>query len=247
VAALLTDPSSWLVFLTLVLLELILGIDNVIFLSILVARLPRERQGLARVFGLALATVTRIALLLSIVWLTGLTRPLLQIGRFGFSGRDLILMAGGVFLLLKSGAEIRRSLREAGSAAPRKVYSSLLLIVLQIALLDVVFSLDSVFTAVGLARPDQVPLMIAAIVTAIVAMMFISASVNTFIERHPTLKMLALAFLILVGGELVASGFEVEMPHEYLYVALGFAGMVEALNFQLRRRLARRETELRDG
>jgi predicted tellurium resistance membrane protein TerC len=231
----LTDPGSWFAFLTLAALEVILGIDNVLMLSIVVARLPPERQGLARALGLGLATATRIALLLSVVALTRLTAPWFMVGRHGVSGRDLVLLAGGLFLVGKSVAEIRRTLLDARAGPAPKVHGRLFLIVLQIALLDVVFSVDSVFTAVGVARPDQLPLMIAAILTAIVAMLFVSAAVGRFLEKRPRLKILALAFLVLVGASLVASAFHVELPREVLYVALAFGAAVEAVNLRLRR------------
>jgi predicted tellurium resistance membrane protein TerC len=236
----LKDPSSWLAFFTLAALEVVLGIDNVILLTILVARLPVRRQAVARVVGLGFAMLTRIALLLSIVWLTQLTAPWLRFGSWALSGRDAILLMGGLFLLGMSVSEIRATLAEPRTERPRRVFAHLALIVVQIALLDVVFSLDSVFTAVGLARPDQLPLMIAAIVTAVVAMMFISASIGSFIERNPTLKVLALAFLFLVGAVLIAEAFHVEVPRGYLYVVLVCATTVEALNIRRRRRRAAR-------
>jgi predicted tellurium resistance membrane protein TerC len=231
----LTDPGSWFAFLTLTALEVILGIDNVLMLSIVVARLPPERQGLARGLGLGLATATRIALLLSVVALTRLTTPWFSVGLHGVSGRDLVLLAGGLFLMGKSVAEIRRTLLDARAGPAPRAQARLFFIVLQIAALDVVFSIDSVFTAVGVARPDQLPLMIAAILTAIVAMMFVSAGVGRFLERRPRLKILALSFLVLVGASLIAAAFQFELPREDLYVALAFGAAVEALNFRLRR------------
>jgi predicted tellurium resistance membrane protein TerC len=242
----LTDPGAWLAFLTLAGLEIVLGIDNVILLTVLVGQLPLARQRAGRVIGLGLAMLTRIALLFSIIALTRLTRPWLRLGRIDFSGRDVILLAGGIFLVVKGSLEIRRALALVKSEAAPRATSNLWLVVVQIAVLDIVFSLDSVFTAVGLARPDQLPIMVAAIVAAIVVMMFVSASIGVYLERHPTLKMLALAFLVLVGGVLLAAGLHIEVPHAYLYVALGFAGIVEALNLELRRRLARRQGEPRD-
>src|SRR5688572_8901994 len=199
---LLTDPQAWITFVTLSALEIVLGIDNIIFISILVSRLPPERRETARITGLALAMLTRIALLFSIVWLTRLTRPLFQLPVFdqGVSGRDIILFLGGLFLLAKSVTEIHGTLEGEGDERHTRVFASFTAIVVQIAIIDIVFSLDSVFTAVGLATPDQLPIMVGAIVLAIGVMMWVSGSVSAFIERHPTIKILALAFLILEIG-----------------------------------------------
>jgi predicted tellurium resistance membrane protein TerC len=238
--ALIADPRSWVAFLTLSLLEIVLGIDNIIFIAILVTRLPPERQRAARITGLALAMLTRIALLLSIVWLTRLVQPWLRLGGESFSARDVVLLAGGLFLLGKSVLEIhhalegpapdRRRLRLRGSLAP---------VILQIAALDIVFSLDSVFTAVGLVR--EVPVMVAAIVVAIVVMMGVSGSIGAFIARHPTIKMLALAFLLLIGLALIGEGLHFEIPKGYLYFAMAFSVGVELINMRVRRRLEGRE------
>jgi predicted tellurium resistance membrane protein TerC len=234
---LLADPQTWLAFVTLSLLEIILGLDNIIFISILVARLPPQRQEMARISGLGLAMLTRVALLFSIVWLTRLVKPLFHVGEQGVSGRDLILLGGGLFLLAKSVLEIHHSLE--GAARPseraRRVYASFATIVLQIGAIDVVFSLDSVFTAVGLAK--DLSIMIAAIVASMVVMMWVSRSVGAFIERYPTIKMLALAFLILIGVALVAEGAHFELPKGYIYFAMGFATAVELVNIRLRRKL----------
>jgi predicted tellurium resistance membrane protein TerC len=234
---LLADPETWLAFVTLSLLEIILGFDNIIFISILVGRLPANRQETARVTGLALAMLTRIALLFSIVWLTRLTKPLFHFGEQGVSGRDLILLGGGLFLLAKSVIEIHHTLEGASqqSARPHRIYASFTMIVLQIGLIDIVFSLDSVFTAVGLAK--DLPIMIAAIVASIIVMMWVSRSVGAFIERYPTIKMLALAFLILIGVALVAEGAHFELPKGYIYFAMAFAIVVELVNIRLRRKL----------
>jgi predicted tellurium resistance membrane protein TerC len=232
--ALLSDPQSWLAFLTLSLLEIVLGLDNIIFISILVSRLPPERQGVARITGLALAMLTRVALLFSIVWLTRLVQPLFHIADEGFSGRDLILLAGGLFLLGKSVLEIHGTLEGARAAeATRRVFANFLAIVLQIAILDIVFSLDSVFTAVGLAK--DLPIMVAAIVVAILVMMWVSGSISVFIEHHPTIKVLALAFLILIGVALVGEGLHFEIPKGYLYFAMAFSVGVEIVNIRLRK------------
>ena len=238
-AGLLSDPSAWLSFLTLAILEVVLGIDNVIFLSILVARLPAQQQRAARVGGLALAMLTRIGLLYSITWLITLTAPLfVALGR-AVSGRDLILGAGGLFLLWKSVAEIHASIEGPAAVAPRTVArGGLLPVVLQIALVDVVFSIDSVFTAVGLAQ--HVEIMVAAIVLAVVVMMFVAGTIGAFIERHPTIKVLALAFLILIGVALIADALEFHIPRGYLYFAMAFAFAVELTNIRARRGTTRR-------
>jgi predicted tellurium resistance membrane protein TerC len=229
----LSDPQIWLSFITLSALEIVLGIDNIIFIAILVSRLPPERQESARITGLALAMLTRIALLFSIVWLTRLTQPWFHIGDHGVSGRDIILFLGGLFLLAKSVTEIHHSLEGASESDRKtKVYSSFLLIVTQIAIIDIVFSLDSVFTAVGLA--DHVWIMVAAIVVAIGVMMVLSGSIAAFIERHPTIKMLALSFLILVGVALIAESWHFEIPKGYLYFAMAFSVGVEMINLRLR-------------
>jgi predicted tellurium resistance membrane protein TerC len=236
------DPSAWITLVTLTALEIVLGIDNIIFISILVSRLPRERQEVARITGLALAMFTRIALLFSIVWLTRLTKPMFFVGDFGVSGRDLILFFGGLFLLVKSVLEIHETLEGAADERRATVLASFALIVVQIAIIDIVFSLDSVFTAVGLAEPDQLPIMVIAIVIAIGVMMWVSASISEFIDRHPTVKVLALAFLILVGMALIAESGHFEIPKGYLYFAMAFSVGVEIVNIRLRRLLdARRE------
>jgi predicted tellurium resistance membrane protein TerC len=238
----LSDPHAWIAFLTLSALEIVLGIDNIIFISILVSRLPPERRNSARITGLALAMLTRVALLFSIVWLTRLTKPLFTLPMFeqGFSGRDIILFLGGLFLLAKSVTEIHETLEGAENERRTRVFASFMVIVVQIAIIDIVFSLDSVFTAVGLARPDQLPIMVAAIVLAILVMMWVSGSISAFIDRHPTIKILALAFLILVGVVLVADAFHVDVPKGYLYFAMAFSVGVEMVNIRLRRLLEER-------
>ena len=233
---LLTDPAAWLSFVTLAVLEIVLGIDNIIFLSILSSRLPKAQQPRARVLGLGFAMLTRIALLFSITWLIGLTAPLFSIGFLEqeISGRDLILLAGGLFLLAKSVSEIHGSLE--GVEQTRKVdaKASFMLVIVQIGILDIVFSLDSVFTAVGLAQ--HVEIMVAAIVLAVLVMMFLAGPINEFIDRHPTIKILALAFLILVGVALVADAFDVHIPKGYLYFAMAFSVGVEMVNIRMRRK-----------
>ena len=243
----LSDPSAWVALLTLSALEIVLGIDNIIFISILVSRLPKDRQDTARITGLALAMLTRVALLFSIVWLTRLVKPWFFVGGFGVSGRDLILFFGGLFLLAKSTLEIHHTLEGAAELARRRAFASYVLIVVQIAVIDIVFSLDSVFTAVGLATPEQVPVMVAAIVIAVLVMMWLSGPISDFVERHPTVKILALAFLILVGMALVAEGADFHIPKGYLYFAMAFSVIVEMLNIRLRRLLdARRQSRSHD-
>lgn len=231
------DPQAWLAFITLALLEIVLGIDNLIFIAILVGRLPEARRDFGRIAGLALAMLTRIALLFSIVWLTRLVRPWFHVADVAVTGRDVILFAGGLFLLVKSVLEIHQTLEGAGRGPrkPRVVHSSMWLTVIQIAVIDIVFSLDSVFTAVGLAK--DLPIMVAAIVAAILVMMWVSRAVAAFIERHPTIKLLALSFLILIGAALVAEAVHLEIPKGYLYFAMAFSVCVELVNMRVRRRI----------
>ena len=244
---LLTDPQAWITFITLSALEIVLGIDNIIFISILVSRLPPERRERARVVGLALAMLTRIAMLFSIVWLTRLTKPLFAILGQEFSGRDIILSLGGLFLLAKSVTEIHGTLEGTEEERKTRVYASFTAIVVQIAIIDIVFSLDSVFTAVGLATGDQLPIMVAAIVLAILVMILVARSISAFIERHPTIKILALAFLILVGVVLVADSFHFDVPKGYLYFAMAFSVGVEMVNIRLRRLMDARRKQSDEG
>jgi predicted tellurium resistance membrane protein TerC len=239
---LLTDPNAWLAFLTLAVLEIVLGIDNIIFLSILVGGLPAEQRGSARIFGLALAMLTRIALLFSIVWLTGLTAPWLHIAGLELSGRDLVLAGGGLFLLAKSVSEIHGTLEGAAAHGPGKAAAGYVSVVVQIALIDIVFSLDSVFTAVGMA--NQIPVMVAAIVVAVLVMMWLSGPIAAFVDRHPTVKMLALSFLILVGVALIGESIKVHVPKTMLYFAMAFSVVVEMINISLRKRLDQRRARL---
>ena len=238
---LLADPQVWLAFITLALLEIVLGIDNLIFIAILVGRLPPARQEAARITGLTLAMATRIALLYSIVWLTRLTTPWFYVGSQAVTGRDLILFMGGLFLLMKSVLEIHKAMEGAGRSPGQtaRVYSGLVMTVIQIAIIDIVFSLDSVFTAVGLA--NDLPIMIAAIIVAILVMMWVSRAVGAFIERHPTIKVLALSFLILIGLALIAEAVHFEIPKGYLYFAMAFSVAVEMINIRLRRLLDSRK------
>jgi predicted tellurium resistance membrane protein TerC len=238
---LLTDPTAWMALVTLSVLEIVLGIDNIIFISVLVGRLPPEQRKKARNFGLIAAMATRLALLFSIVWLIGLTRPWFNIFNNDISGRDLVLILGGLFLLAKSVLEVHHTLEGAESEHKGRTFSSFAMIVAQIAVIDIVFSLDSVFTAVGLARPDQVPIMATAIIISILVMMLLAGPISDFVEQHPTVKILALAFLILVGFALVADGWGTHIPKGYLYTAMAFSVGVEMINLRLRKLLDRRK------
>ncbi len=237
----LSEPATWAAFATLSILETVLGVDNVIFLAILVGRLPPEQQRRGRVVGLGLAMLTRLALLFSIVWLTRLTQPWFTVLGQQISGRDLVLAAGGLFLLAKSVLEIHSTLEGAAAERRARAVVSFVAIVVQIALIDIVFSLDSVFTAVGLARPDQVPIMAAAIVMSILVMMWLSGPISAFIDTHPTVKVLALAFLILVGVALIGEGMDFHIPKGYLYFAMAFSVLVEMVNIRLRKLLDARD------
>jgi len=231
---LLADPQVWLSFLTLTVLEIVLGIDNVIFLSILVDRLPKRQRRSARILGLGFAMLTRIALLFSITWLATLRAPLFSLLGNELTGRELILFAGGLFLVVKSVHDIR-GMFGAKVRRPRVgLMNSFWLIIVQIGILDIVFSLDSVFTAIGLAR--QIEVMVAAIVVSVFFMMAVSSTVNRFINRFPTIKVLAMAFLVLVGASLMAESLELDIPKGYLYFALVFSAAVEWINLRLRRR-----------
>jgi predicted tellurium resistance membrane protein TerC len=241
--ALLSDPAAWMALVTLSALEIVLGIDNIIFISILVGRLPEEKRERARIIGLALAMFTRIALLFSIVWLTRLTAPWFTIAGNAFSGRDVVLILGGLFLLVKSVMEIHHTLEGAADNRNTRLFASFVVIVVQIAIIDIVFSLDSVFTAVGLASPDQVPIMVAAIVIAIIVMMVVSGVISAFVDEHPTVKVLALAFLILVGVALIADGSGTHIPKAYLYFAMAFSVGVEMVNLRLRKLLDSRRDQ----
>ncbi len=240
---LLTDPAVWLSFVTLTVLEIVLGIDNIIFLSILVSRLPEAQQPRARVLGLGFAMATRIALLFSITWLIGLTATLFTVFGNDISGRDLILFLGGLFLLAKSVSEIHNSLEGAEQQRQVSVGSSFMLVILQIGILDIVFSLDSVFTAIGLAQ--HIEIMVAAIVIAVLVMMWSARPINEFIDKHPTIKVLALAFLLLVGVALIADAFDVHIPKGYLYFAMAFSVGVEMINIRVRARFGAKPVELR--
>ncbi|HEU4626925.1 MAG TPA: TerC family protein [Steroidobacteraceae bacterium] len=236
---LLTDPQAWIAFLTLSALEIVLGIDNIIFISILVGRLPAEQRTSARISGLAFAMLTRVLLLFSIVWLTRLTNPWFVVFEQGVSGRDLILFIGGLFLLVKSTLEIHHTLEGAAEQHRAPVFSSFFMTVAQIGVIDIVFSLDSVFTAVGLA--NDLPVMVAAVIVAILVMMVVSGAIADFVDRHPTIKILALSFLILIGVALIGEGAHFHIPKGYLYFAMAFSVSVEMINIRLRRLLDRKE------
>ena len=231
----LADPQAWIALVTLTALEVVLGVDNIIFISILVGRLPEEQRQRARMLGLAFAMVTRIALLLSLAWMMTLVEPLFSILGGDVSGRDLILIGGGLFLLWKSVHEIHNSLEgEAGEQGAAAVRASFATVIAQIAVIDIIFSLDSVITAVGMV--DQVPIMVLAIVIAVLVMMFSARPIGEFVDRHPTVKMLALSFLILVGVALVAEGGGYHIPKGYIYFAMAFSVAVEMLNIRVRSR-----------
>ena len=232
-----SDPQIWIALLTLSAIEIVLGIDNIVFISILAERLPAGQRERARVLGLAVAMVTRILLLLSLTWVMRLTAPLFALLGQEISGRDLILLGGGVFLLAKSTLEIHENLEHPGGhRSAGKAAASFLGVIVQIGLLDLVFSLDSVITAIGLAQ--HVPVMVAAIVLAVLVMMLASRAVSGFIEKHPTVKVLALSFLLLIGVALVAEAFDLHLPKGYIYFAMAFSLFVEMLNLRMR---ARRE------
>jgi predicted tellurium resistance membrane protein TerC len=230
----LADPQVWIAFVTLTVLELVLGIDNVIFISILSGKLPAAQQPRARLIGLSLALIMRVLLLLSLSWIIGLTAPLFGVFGHEFSGRDLVLLIGGLFLIAKSTHEIHGSLEGDEGSGSRKTYPGFASVIIQIMLLDIVFSLDSVITAVGMV--NNLWIMISAVVVSIIAMMLFAGSIGAFVQRHPTIKMLALAFLLLIGVTLVAESFEQHIPKGYIYFAMAFSVFVEMLNVRLRKK-----------
>jgi predicted tellurium resistance membrane protein TerC len=230
-----TDPTIWASLITLMALEIVLGIDNLVFISILAGRLPEEQQSKARKVGLALALITRLALLATLAWIVSLTAPFVHIGGFGLSWRDVILIVGGLFLLYKATVEIHGEVEgEADEKGPGKTAATFGAVVTQIAIIDIVFSLDSVITAVGMA--DQLWVMVVAVIAAVIVMLIASDPLAAFIQAHPTIKMLALAFLILIGVMLIADGMHFHIPKGYVYFALGFSVAVEGLNHWVRRR-----------
>ncbi len=230
------DPQAWIALGTLTALEIVLGIDNIIFISILVSRLPEHQRQRGRLIGLAMAMGMRILLLLSLTWIMRLSRPLFTIFAHPFSGRDLILVGGGLFLLVKSTFEIHNSLEGESHGAAKPAAASFAKVIFQITLLDIVFSLDSVITAVGLAR--HLPVMVLAIVIAVAVMMFSAKPIGDFVDSHPTIKILALSFLLLVGFTLVVDGMGLHIPKGYIYFAMAFSCFVEFLNLRMRRRQA---------
>jgi predicted tellurium resistance membrane protein TerC len=225
----LTDPQIWASFIALSAMEIVLGIDNVVFISLLVSRLPPERRRLARQIGLSLALVFRVIMLGGIAWIIHLTTPIFSVAGFAFSWRDLILIAGGLFLLVKGTREMHQDIEgEEAEGGANAVADTMTSAILQIAIIDLVFSVDSIITAVGMA--DHVEVMIAAVAVAILVMYFASDPVARFIERHPTTKMLALAFLLLIGAALIADGMHFHIPRGYIYFAMAFAAAVEVVN-----------------
>jgi predicted tellurium resistance membrane protein TerC len=228
-----TDPQAWVGLATLTVLEIVLGIDNVIFISILAGKLPREQQGRARSIGLLLAMLMRIALLFSLSWIIRLTAPLFTVLGQEISGRDLVLLIGGLFLLAKSTHEIHERLEGEEGETSARVAPSLGSVLIQIMLLDIVFSLDSVITAVGMV--DQLAVMVTAVIVAVGFMMLFAGSISEFVDRHPTVKMLALSFLILIGVSLIAESFGQHIPKGYIYFAMAFSVLVEMLNLRARK------------
>ena len=228
----LTSPEAWIALGTLTALEIVLGIDNVIFISILVSRLPASKRNFSRNMGLILAMVTRLLLLISIVWVVSLTAPWFSIFSQEISGRDIILIAGGLFLLTKATHEIHGSLEGDVEKTPKLISASVAAVLVQIAVLDIVFSLDSVITAVGLAR--DISIMAIAIIIAVGVMLFAAKPISSFVDVHPTIKILALSFLLLVGVTLIAEGFDVHVPKGYIYFAMAFSVGVEMLNLRMR-------------
>jgi predicted tellurium resistance membrane protein TerC len=230
----LSDPQVWVALATLTALEIVLGIDNIIFIAILSMKLPTHQQDRARLVGLAIAMLTRVALLFSLTWMMKLTNPLFGVLGREFSGRDLILIGGGLFLLAKSTLEIHEKLEghqeEHKSAVKRATFG---FVIFQIVLLDIVFSLDSVITAIGLS--EHFPVMVAAVVIAVIFMMLFAKSISEFVDRHPTIRMLALSFLILIGVSLIGEGLQFHIPKGYIYFAMAFSVLVEMLNLRLRK------------
>ncbi|MGB5528668.1 MAG: TerC family protein [Ignavibacteriaceae bacterium] len=227
-----TNPESLIALLTLTVLEIVLGIDNIIFISILSGKLPQEQQNKARLIGLALAMISRILLLFSIVWIMKLTLPLFSVLGHAISGRDIILIAGGLFLIGKSTFEIHDKLEGVDSHSSGRAVKSFSNVIVQILLLDIVFSLDSVITAVGMAK--EIGVMVTAVVIAVGVMMVSAKGISNFVEKHPTVKMLALSFLLLIGVSLIAEGLEQHIPKGYIYFAMAFSVFVEMLNLKMK-------------
>jgi predicted tellurium resistance membrane protein TerC len=234
---LLTDPQVWIALATLTALELVLGIDNIVFISILVDKLPPEKRELARRIGLFMAMFMRIGLLLVLAWIIGLTAPLFTVMSQEISGRDLILIGGGLFLIWKSTGEIHQSMEGEEGHSSGAVKATFTAVILQIMVVDMVFSLDSIITAVGMV--DRIEVMIAAVVLSVGLMMLFAGTIGRFVSAHPTIKMLALAFLVVVGVVLIAEGFDQHVPKGYVYFAMAFSLGVETLNIRLRKRSAK--------
>jgi len=228
-----TSPEAWIAFGTLLALEIVLGVDNVVFISILASKLPEHQQAKARYLGLALAMITRIILLFSISWIIRLTAPLFTVFGIEFSGRDLILIIGGLFLIAKSTHEIHQKLEGAEGHSSARVAPTFTSVIVQILLLDVVFSLDSVITAVGMV--NQIGIMVAAVVVAVIVMVVFAGAISRFVDRHPTVKMLALSFLLLIGMTLIAEGFDQHISKGYIYSAMAFSVFVEVLNIRAKK------------
>lgn len=231
----LASPEAWVALATLTALEIVLGIDNIIFISVLVSRLPLHQRKFARTVGLGLAMLTRLALLFSLAWVMGLVDPLFSILGHDISGRDIILIGGGLFLIAKATHEIHNSLEGAVESERNVAVTGLAMVLVQIAILDIVFSLDSVITAVGLV--SQVPIMATAIIIAVGVMLFAAKPIGDFVDAHPTIKILALSFLVIVGFTLMIEGFEVHVPKGYIYFAMAFSLGVEMLNIKLRKNM----------
>jgi predicted tellurium resistance membrane protein TerC len=241
----LTDPHAWASFIALSAMEIVLGIDNIVFISVMVQRLPPDRRLWARRIGLSLALIFRVIMLAGIVWFIHMTTPIFSIGEYAFSWRDLILLAGGLFLLIKGTREIHETIEgDEEEAGAKKLFTqSMTSAIFQIAMIDLVFSVDSIITAVGMA--DHIEVMIAAVMVAILVMYFASGPVAHFIERYPTTKMLALSFLLLIGAALVADAFHFHIPRAYIYFAMAFSGAVEAINVVMMRNRRRRAQQSR--
>jgi predicted tellurium resistance membrane protein TerC len=244
VATLLSDPQAWIAFFTLTALELVLGIDNVIFISILVDKLPAQRRETARRIGLFLAMFMRVGLLLILSWLVGLTKPLFTLLGTNISGRDLILILGGLFLVWKSTREVHQLTEGEEGHSSSAVQASFTAIILQIIIIDMVFSLDSIITAVGMV--DEVSVMIAAVIASVGLMMLFARGIGNFVSTHPSIKMLALSFLLVVGVMLIAEGFGHKVPKGYIYFAMAFSVAVEMLNIRMRRKKAAKPVELHE-
>jgi predicted tellurium resistance membrane protein TerC len=230
---LLTSPEAWVALATLTALEIVLGIDNIIFISILVAKLPPEQRKFARTVGLSLAMLTRLLLLFSLAWIMRLTEPLFSVFSYDITGRDIILIGGGLFLIVKAVLEIHNSLEGEVEEEKDIKVNGLMMVLIQIAILDIVFSLDSVITAVGLV--SQVPIMATAIIIAVMVMMFAAKPIGDFVDSHPTIKILALSFLVVVGFTLLIEGFGVHVPKGYIYFAMAFSLGVEMVNIKMRK------------